>query len=70
MYCTNCGSLINEGEHICKGCGKLSATMREELLAFSEKTNAGAGSKKCKSCDTDVGDEHHFCSKCGAAAHS
>ena len=70
MFCVDCGTRVNEGELICKGCGKLSDTMRAELLALSEKTNAEASGKKCQSCGADIGGEHHFCHSCGTEACS
>lgn len=64
MFCTNCGEKIDDGEAICKGCGKLSASIREELLAMSEKTS----DLKCEKCGGVVIAGHHFCSTCGAPA--
>lgn len=61
MFCINCGNVINEGEHICKGCGKLNASIRDELLAMSEKQS----NLKCEKCGGDIKAEHHYCSKCG-----
>ena len=64
MFCTNCGEAINEGEMICKGCGKLSNDIRQELLAMSEKSTA----IKCKNCGGPMSPEHKFCGTCGAPA--
>lgn len=61
MFCINCGNMINEGERICKGCGQLSASVRDELLAMSEKQS----DLKCKKCGGDIKAEHRHCSKCG-----
>jgi predicted amidophosphoribosyltransferase len=63
MFCVNCGNKIDDGEHICKGCGKLSASIREELLAMSEKT----ADFKCEKCGGAIKAGHHFCATCGAA---
>ncbi|NLT14847.1 MAG: hypothetical protein GXY05_10950 [Clostridiales bacterium] len=62
MFCINCGKQINDGEHICKGCGKLSAGIRDELLALSEKT----ADYKCEKCGGDIRAEQHYCGLCGA----
>lgn len=62
MFCTNCGSGIDEGEAICKGCGKLSVDIRNELLAMSEKVNE----IKCEKCGGALHKEHHYCHSCGA----
>lgn len=62
MFCINCGDKINDGETICKGCGKLSANIRDELLAMSEKR----ADLKCENCGEDIIPGQHYCSKCGA----
>lgn len=62
MYCINCGHEINEGEAICKGCGKLSKSIREELLALSEKT----ADFQCEKCGANVKEAHHYCHECGS----
>lgn len=61
MFCFNCGQEINEGELICKGCGRLSASIRDELLAMSEKTT----DLKCGNCGGALNADHKFCIKCG-----
>jgi len=61
MYCFHCGHQINDGESICKGCGKLSASIREELLAMSEKSS----DFKCGKCGANVKEEHRYCHECG-----
>lgn len=63
MYCIDCGGKIVDGEHICKGCGKLSAHIRDELLALSEKT----ANIKCEKCGGDILSTQRFCHHCGAA---
>ena len=67
MFCVNCGAPINEGELICKGCSKLSANVRDELLSFTEKSNANDSGLKCKKCGADIGAGYQYCNKCGAA---
>lgn len=62
MFCMNCGDKIDDGEVVCKGCGKLSASIRDELLAMSEKSS----DLKCEKCGGDIISGHHYCSKCGA----
>lgn len=62
MFCINCGAAINEGDMICKGCGKLSADIREELLAMSEKTT----DLECEKCGGKLHAQHHYCNNCGA----
>lgn len=61
MYRPECGTLIPPGEEICKGCGKYSSQIREELLALSEKMPAS----KCKKCGADVYTGQHYCVTCG-----
>jgi hypothetical protein len=61
MYCNDCGIKIDEGELVCKGCGKLTATIRDELLALTEKT----ADMKCPSCGGFVKTNHPYCSGCG-----
>lgn len=61
MYCINCGKKVDDGKHICKGCSSLSAGLRDELLALSEKT----ADSKCKKCGGDVRDKQHYCGSCG-----
>jgi predicted amidophosphoribosyltransferase len=63
MFCIECGTELTEGEHICKGCGKLGAKVRDELLAMSEKSS----DLKCPKCGADIFSGQHFCSICGAA---
>ena len=60
MFCTHCGEKT-ESEQICKGCGKLSANIREELLAMSEKSTG----LKCEKCGGALDAEHKYCVKCG-----
>ncbi len=62
MFCPECGAQILPSEPSCKGCGKLSSTIREELLAFSEKMPAS----KCDKCGADVYPGQHYCVTCGA----
>ena len=51
MFCVNCGNTIKEeGELICKGCSKLDASLRDEILAFSEKSSERAAELKCPKC--------------------
>ena len=68
MFCVNCGDSIKEveGELICKGCGKLDAGLRDELLAFSEKSNELSADLKCPKCGGAHGAEHHYCNACGS----
>jgi DNA-directed RNA polymerase subunit RPC12/RpoP len=65
MYCVTCGTEITEGELICKGCSRLSANVRDEILAMSEEMDTGL---RCKECGAPMGKSFHFCNKCGAAA--
>ena len=66
MFCLNCGDKINDGEVICKGCGKLSAGLRDELLSMSEKI----AEFKCEKCGGDIRKGQRFCGNCGAPASS
>ena len=61
MYCTECGTRIPDGEQICKGCGSLPASIREEILAMSEKT----ADLKCEKCGGSFKPEHRYCNTCG-----
>lgn len=61
MYCIECGDKIAEGEQICKGCGHLTASVREELLAMTEKT----ADIKCQKCGGKIKPGHRYCSACG-----
>jgi RNA polymerase subunit RPABC4/transcription elongation factor Spt4 len=65
MFCINCGETINDGELICKGCGGLDSELRDELLAFSEKSGMKASSSTCEKCGGDIGEKHHYCNTCG-----
>lgn len=65
MFCVNCGVSIPEGEMLCKGCSKLSANLRDEILAMSEKSSSVAADLKCEKCGGAIEAEHHYCNTCG-----
>lgn len=65
MFCVNCGETINEGELICKGCSNLSANLRDEILAASEKHKYEGTELKCPACGADVGPGYRYCNVCG-----
>ena len=46
LFCPECGGRILDGEQVCKGCGKLSSKILDEILAMSEKS-APFKSEKC-----------------------
>jgi predicted nucleic acid-binding Zn ribbon protein len=63
MYCVTCGTPIPEGELICDECSRLSANVRDEVLAMTEELKSGS---TCKTCGAATGKSFHFCNKCGA----
>jgi predicted nucleic acid-binding Zn-ribbon protein len=67
LFCPDCGSRFEGPEHVCKGCGKLAAEIREELLAMSEKSE---DMMTCPKCGANVKKGHAYCTACGASMAS
>ena len=62
MFCTSCGSPLNDAQKFCATCG---AKTKFEIVADAESKNSINKENTCKKCHSILKEDSKYCTSCG-----